>query len=251
MATWVLLRGLVRESRHWEQFPDLLRARFPADAVVPVDLPGNGALNHLSSPTRIDGFVAELRAQLSARGLQPPFRVVALSLGAMTAISWMADYPAEIERSVLLNTSVARFSPFYQRLRPENYRAILCGLLTSDRLKRERTILDITVNLLSDAERDTIARRWAGYASSAGVSRINSLRQLWAAARFRAPATLPAGVPVLVLNGGGDRLVDPACSRDLASAWGLPQEVHATAGHDLTLDDGPWAVDRIADWLTP
>ncbi len=251
MATWVLLRGLVRESRHWEQFPDQLRAQFPSDAVIPVDLPGNGALNHLRSPTRIEGFVAELRAQLSARGLQPPFRVVALSLGAMTAISWMSDYPGEVECSVLMNTSVARFNPFYQRLRPENYAAIAKGLFSTDRLKRERIILDITANTLSDTEKHALARRWAGYASDAGVSRVNALRQLWAAARFRAPGSLPASASVLVLNGAGDRLVNPVCSRDLAAAWNLPLKVEANAGHDLTLDAGGWVVNQISDWLTP
>lgn len=251
MATWVLLRGLVRESRHWEQFPDAMRAKFPADQVVTVDLPGNGSLHHLPSPTRIEGFVAALRAQLSAQGLRPPFNVLALSLGAMTAISWLSDYPSDVARAVVINTSAARFSPVFQRLRPHNYLAIVSGLFSSDRLKRERIILGITVNLRSEADIAAVAQRWAGYAADAGVSRMNSLRQLWAAARFKAPASLPASVPVLVLNGGGDRLVDPRCSQSLAIGWGLRLQVHPRAGHDLTLDDGDWALQQIQGWITP
>ena len=29
MSTWVLLRGLTRESRHWGDFPDILREHLP------------------------------------------------------------------------------------------------------------------------------------------------------------------------------------------------------------------------------
>ena len=251
MATWVLLRGLVRESRHWEGFPDALRAARPLDNVVTVDLPGNGSLHHKKSPTRIGGFVLALREELNRQGLQPPFQVLALSLGAMTAISWMSTFPEEVERAVLLNTSVSRFSKFFERLRPENYRAIVRGLFTSDRLKRERIILEITVNNLAASDREVIAQRWAGFAASAGVSRMNSVRQLWAAARFKAPASLPDGLPVLVLNGGRDRLVSPACSQALATGWGLPLRRESGAGHDLTLDAGGWVIEQINDWLTP
>ena len=30
MSTWVLLRGLTRESRHWGDFPDILREHLEA-----------------------------------------------------------------------------------------------------------------------------------------------------------------------------------------------------------------------------
>ena len=248
--TWILLRGLIRESRHWEQFPGQFSRHFGDDQVITVDLPGNGDKCQQRSPTRVEQMVTSLRADLSQRGLKPPFHVVSLSLGAMTAISWLHDYPAEVAAAVVINTSVSRFSPFWKRLRPENYRRILLqGLLTRDPLVRERTILDITTNLVSAEMREQIARRWVGYAQTAGVTRLNALRQLFAAARFSAPAQLPSAVPVLVLNGGGDRLVNPDCSRALARGWQLPLEVHPRAGHDLTLDDGPWAVEQIAGWV--
>src|SRR5690606_27264001 len=97
-----------------------------------------------------------------------------------------------------------------------------------------------------------LARRWAVYATTHGVTRANALRQLYAAARFKAPAALPASVPVLVLNGGGDRMVDPRCSQALAAGWSIPLRVHAHAGHDLTLDDGEWVLGQIRNWeVTP
>ncbi len=248
--TWVLLRGLVREQRHWQAFPAQLGQQFPEDHVVPMDLPGNGLLYRKSSPTRMEGMVAALRAELSDRGLRPPFHVVALSLGAMTAISWISDYPGEVEAAALLNSSAARFSPFWQRLRPGNYRSILVdGLLTRDLLRKERAILAISTNLISAEHREAVAQDWARYAREQPVSRINALRQLLAAARFTAPVGLPSAVPVLIMNGGGDRMVSPTCSLAMARGWGLPIRVHPDAGHDLTLDAGEWAASVLKDWI--
>lgn len=248
--TWVLLRGLIRESRHWEGFPARLRERFPADEVLTLDLPGNGVLHDLHSPVRVELMVASVREALARAGREPPFHVVALSLGAMTAVDWLHRFPQEVAGAVLMNTSAPRFSPFWHRLRPANYRRILVdGLLTKDRLRRERAILAITSNLLGPDERDAVARRWQGYAQTHGTTRSNALRQIWAALRFRAPEALPEEVPVLILNGAGDRLVDPACSRALSTAWKVPLAVHPQAGHDLTLDAGVWTADSIAAWL--
>lgn len=246
---WVLLRGLIREQRHWQGFVEQMQARFPEDTVVALDLPGNGALHDQASPTRIDAMVAALREQLSLRGLQPPFHVFSLSLGAMVTVSWLSAYPGEVAGAVLVNTSMARFSPFWQRLRPANYHRVLSALLTRDRLTKERIILGMTTNLVSAAQRELVAQRWRDIAAEAPVSSANSLRQLLAAARFRAPAQVPQSVPMLVMNGGQDRLVSPRCSRDLARAWDLPLVVHPVAGHDLTLDDGPWALEQLSRWL--
>ena len=248
--TWVLLRGLVREQRHWQDFPVQLQQRFPADRVVTVDLPGNGELSGRRSPTSIEGMVAALRTSLSEQGLRPPFHVLALSLGAMTAVSWISDYPGEVAAAALLNSSVARFSPFWQRLRPASYGTVLFdGLLTRDLLRKERAILALTTNLITPAQREIVAQEWAGYARERPVSRANALRQLLAAARFQAPIRLPAAVPVLIMNGAGDRLVDPACSMAMARGWGLPIRSHPQAGHDLTLDAGDWAAEALAEWV--
>lgn len=246
---WVLLRGLIREQRHWQGFVERMQARFPEDRVIALDLPGNGTQHGLRSPTRIPAMVAALRAQLSAAGLKPPFHVFSLSLGAMVTVNWLTAYPGEVAGAVLVNTSMARFSPFWQRLRPANYGRILAALLTRDRLAKERIILAMTTNLITDEARESVAQAWRDIAEQSPVSTGNALRQLLAAARFRAPSTVPADVPLLIMNGAGDRLVSPQCSQALARAWSVPLRVHPDAGHDLTLDDGPWALEALADWL--
>jgi len=246
--TWVLLRGLIRESRHWEQFPAQFQAAFPDDRVITLDLPGNGQLCEVRSPARVEEMVAHLRDSLSRQGLKPPFHVMALSLGAMVAVSWLHDYPGEVAGAVLMNTSVARFSPFWKRLRAQNYAQVLQALLTRDPVRKEAIILALSSNRLDEPARLALAQRWAGYASTHGVTRANALRQFYAAARFRAPAALPGSVPLLVLNGGGDRMVDPSCSQALAKGWAVPLRVNPDAGHDLTLDAGEWVLEQVGSW---
>ncbi len=54
---WLLFRGLVREKRHWENFPNALQAYFPDDKIVLYNFPGNGQRYNENSKTRIVGMV--------------------------------------------------------------------------------------------------------------------------------------------------------------------------------------------------
>lgn len=235
--TWVLLRGLVREQAHWDLFPERLRQTLgEGHRVLCLDLPGNGELHQQRSPTGVTAMVAAAREQLAAHQVTGPVRLVALSLGGMVAIQWLCSDPRQIQGLALINASAARFSPFWQRLRPANYGHILFqGWLGRDRLRRERMILDITTNRLGSEQKARLAERFTEVDRVRPVSGANTARQLWAALRFRAPAALPSR-PVLVINGGGDRLVSPACSQALAQAWHRALKVHPDGGHDLSLD---------------
>ena len=51
---------------------------------------------------------------------------------------------------------------------------------------------------------------------------------------------------MLLLNGAGDRLVDPRCSDRIAAAFGLPLHRHPRAGHDLPLDAPDWVAAEVA-----
>ena len=62
---WVFLRGLMRESRHWGEFPDQFRAVLPEADIVAPDLPGNGAKFRLRSPLSVQGMVEACRAAFS------------------------------------------------------------------------------------------------------------------------------------------------------------------------------------------
>jgi pimeloyl-ACP methyl ester carboxylesterase len=55
-------------------------------------------------------------------------------------------------------------------------------------------------------------------------------------------------VPTLVLAGEHDRLVAVQCSKLLAAQWHTALQLHPTAGHDLSLDAGPWVAASIRQW---
>ncbi|PKO87832.1 MAG: alpha/beta hydrolase [Betaproteobacteria bacterium HGW-Betaproteobacteria-12] len=245
MSSWVLLRGLSRESRHWDGFPERLGEVCGAAPIVAIDLPGNGRLNHQQSPLAVAPMVDSCRRQLAAAGAAPPYVVLAMSLGAVVAVAWAERHPEELAGGVLINTSLRPFSPWYHRLRPTNYLDLLGLLWAGDAGQRERTILRLTSNRPPSPQ--TLAE-WTDYARQNPVSPANVLRQLLAAARFTAPAAAPP-VPLLVLASSRDRLVDPRCSRQMAWRWQTAFAEHPAAGHDLPLDDGAWVARQVGYWL--
>jgi pimeloyl-ACP methyl ester carboxylesterase len=246
--TWVLLRGLTREARHWGSFKNQFADSLAHDKVVALDLPGNGEFYQQPSPTSVTAMVEFARQQLNAQGIQPPHKLLAMSLGGMVATSWAQSYPDEIDRLVLINTSMRPFSSITERLRPANW--LQLGLLATrwqDSDHAESTVYQLTCN--HTAQRDADLAQWLQIRKSAPVSSANALRQLLAAAQFSCASAAPR-CPVLVLSSGADRLVNPVCSAQLAQAWQAEHHGHPWAGHDLPHDDGPWVADRIAGWLS-
>jgi len=244
--TWVFLRGLARESRHWGSFLAAFQQALPDSNVITLDLPGNGQLNQQRSPLSIQDMVTHCRAELTLQDIKPPYQVLAMSLGGMVSVAWSQAYPQEIAAQVLINTSMRPFSHFYQRLRPQNYLRLLKLLLSRATPETwERTILEIT----SNRSIANVLPDWLALRQSHPVASANLLRQLMAAARFSASPQAPTA-PTLVLASLQDRLVAVACSQTLAQRWACPLRLHPSAGHDLTLDDGPWVALQVSHWRT-
>ncbi len=246
MTTWVLLRGLAREARHWGEFKAQFGAELGlnADDILTPDLPGNGRRYAETSPTWVEAIVDAVRTELLALGKAPPYYLLALSLGGMVAVAWARRYPEECELAVLVNSSLRPYSPFYRRLRPSAY-ATMFNLLFANHAARESAILKLTsarAAVLQD-----IVPSWVAFQRECPVSASNSLRQLLAAARFSAPDK--PELPLLILAAASDRLVDPSCSQRLAQAWHADFVLHPSAGHDLPLDDGAWLARQVQEWL--
>lgn len=244
--TWILLRGLTREARHWGAFPALLTER-SGEEVLTLDLPGSGEFAALPSPASVAGIVDFLRAQMRAKKLQGPHKLLALSLGGMVATGWAQRYPAEVERLVLINTSMRPFSSVTQRLRPGNWPQLaMLAARWPDGDYAESVIHELTCNASAAREADIAA--WLQIRKSAPVTPASAARQLLAAASFSCAAATPR-CATLVLSSAGDRLVNPVCSTRLAAGWQAKHLQHPWAGHDLPHDDGQWVCSQLDEWL--
>ena len=89
---WLLLRGLIRESRHWLDFPDYFAAHVESPdgrptSVLFTDLPGfgteNDAVVHATVPEFVDDMRARLKPQLDEG---EKIGICAVSLGGMVAL---------------------------------------------------------------------------------------------------------------------------------------------------------------------
>lgn len=242
--SWVLLRGLTREARHWGGLPQQLATA--GDTVLALDLPGNGAFCGQHSPATVRAMTVFARAQLRRQGCKPPYRLLGMSLGGMVATDWAQHFPGEVAALVLINTSMRPFSKVTERLRPGNWPALLrLAARWNDARYSERVIHGLTCQYSAALEKDLAA--WVDIRNSAPVQAGNAWRQLWAAACFSAAPAAPT-CAVLLLSSAGDRLVSPHCSQALARAWQADHQVHPWAGHDLPHDDAGWVSQAIANW---
>lgn len=244
---WLLLRGLVREQRHWSNFPTLL-AEGTRSRVLTLDLPGVGTERGRESPTSIPGIVDDLRARfLPIRAEDDrPWALFAPSLGGMVTLDWADRYPGDFVHVAVCNTSTRDLGSLFQRFSPEALRTVLAllwaNVFAPDPVARERRTLALVSN--TDVGRGH-AEAFAEYVRTAPAGPGVLVRQLLAGARYRAPAEL--AVPITVLCSEGDRLCSPAISRALATRLRAPLLVHPTGGHDLPLDDAAWVVRVLSE----
>lgn len=242
---FLLLRGLMREQRHWGEFKDLMQKRFPESRIITPDIPGNGKNYRSLSPNSIVEITDSLRHELNRITDLRQINIIALSMGGMSAIDWMCRYPEEIRSAVLINTSARSFSPFFQRLRWQSYLPVVL-LIIQEPQRQENLILKLTSNLhTNDAE---LLRRWQSWRQQYPVSKKSAFNQLLASCAFKAKQQ-PVQ-PVLIVSSKADQLVDYRCSLALHRAWRTDYLEHPTAGHDLPLDDPDWLVEKIDVWLT-
>lgn len=237
---WLLLRGLMRDARHWGDFPRQL-AVATQGPVFTLDLAGNGQRHAETSPATVSGLAADIAHQWQrARG--GPVRILALSLGGMVAVEWARQAPDIVAELRLCNTSLRPYSAPWERFQPKAIPKLLTLLLTRPTAETvEADILGLTSNR-AEAHQALLVD-WVYWRRTHPVSAGNVLRQLAAAARYRASAA--PTVATRILCSDGDRLVSSQCSKWLAAAWQVPIAVHPSAGHDLPLDDPEWTIAQL------
>jgi pimeloyl-ACP methyl ester carboxylesterase len=243
---WLFVRGLSREARHWLPFPGRFEHDLPGASVHLLDLPGAGTEWRREAPLTVGSCMRDVRRRwLRLREGHPgPWAILGISLGGMVVLRWIGEFARDFERAVVINTSAADLSPPWRRMRLGVLPGIGRALRTADPVAREREVLRATTRIF--AEHDALAQTWAGYHRDQPITRVNVLRQLAAAARFRSPARI--GVPLMVLAAAHDPLARADCGRRIANKYGARFQLHPTAGHDLPLDDPGWVTERVADF---
>lgn len=240
---WVLLRGLGRDRRHWGNFPDRLQQAFPDQQIWLPDLPGNGFLATQQSPASIAQATEYFRQWLQAQQVLYPIRILGLSMGGMIALDWLARYPHEVSRLVLVNTSMRGVVPPWKRMRPiAAFRLLLASLVSLS--WREREIMQLTTRLQTD--KSALLYQWCDWARVSHPRAGNLYRQLKAAADFQiAPDTLTSASSVNMFVSEQDALVNSVSSRQLAMLLRASLVVHPEAGHDLPLDAPDWLINQL------
>lgn len=240
-AHFVLIRGLLREARHWGEFTGNLQQQFPEASIMTPDIPGNGRLHQLISPDTIAGMTEALRQQVV---INHPLRLIGLSMGGMIAIDWMTRYPNEVAAAVLINTSARPLSPFYHRLRWMIYPHVLKMIFRSA-MQKEADILRLTSNRHQHDSK--LLESWQRWQQQNPVSTASARNQFLAAVKFS--ITAKPQQPILIITSQADRLVDSRCSLKLAQTWQADYVQHETAGHDLPLDEPEWLAKAIRQWF--
>ncbi|WP_418358198.1 alpha/beta fold hydrolase [Shewanella basaltis] len=250
MTTLVLLRGLMRDSRHWYGFDQYLAQQ--AVDVITVDLPGNGTLVNQPSPTDLQEYCDPVWQQIDnaliTRGKLPKQTKVVLvgvSMGGMLALTLAAQKPARVRRVVLINSSAANLSPWYYRFQLWGLVMSLCVVsvraiktywskreLPNKNQWFEAIVLTLTSQHFS--KRAEVVEAWGMLRSQCRTSLANGLHQLYACARFHCPVLLPVPVSVIVAN--QDKLAHPKCSEKLAVFYQTQLHKIDDCGHDASLD---------------
>lgn len=245
MTTWVLLRGLMRDKRHWNGFDQRLRQR--GCTVFTPDLPGNGLLNHQKSPLSIAKYAQAVWQQLDETLKGQPFYLLGLSMGGMLAMEMAQQRPWQVTHVFVLNSSAANLSPWYHRFNLFN---VFAAFVKRCRGHQLHPIESTIVRLTSYRHRrdTTLIARWSEYRKQTSPAFFNACRQLYAAFRYRCPASL--AIPVSILCGDRDALVTLQSSKALAAHFKVELIVLAYCGHDITIDAPAKLVHYLSDILS-
>jgi len=247
MNNLILLRGLVREKRHWGNFPEKLEESLNGGKAVPLDLPGVGEKHNSPAPFMISDYVKELRSELESlkKKFNGPWSILGISMGGMIALEWLSLYPEDFKTGIIVNSSSSEQVSIFKRMSLETIQMIAKLFIKNDLRERERAILTMTTNMTEI--NDQLLDRWAGFAKDAPIKRETFIRQIFAASRFKSPPSIIK--PVLFLATKNDRLAAFINSEMLSRKYNSPFVLHQNAGHDLSLDDGPWLIEQTIEWL--
>ena len=242
----VLIRGLSRDSRHWLDFPKVMKKNNIFNELIFLDLPGFGTEWNESSPFNVEEITNFVRSKwLKEKKKEQGYIIIGMSLGGMVAINWASRFPEDIAGVVTINTSLPEISPKYKRVTPTGFIELMKMFSAEDFGVREELILALTSNRAESV--DKYLKLFTRYQLEMTADKKDIIKQVLAARNMKIYDEL---IPsLLCLTSKGDRMVDCECSKDIAEKYNGVLHIHPDAGHDLTMDDPVWVVEEIEKWL--
>ena len=245
-ANFYLLRGLGRDSRHWGSFIQQLESQSYCHKAIGMDLPGTGRFNELSSPLTIKQTAEFVATQIETDEHEPKV-LVAVSLGAMVGLELLKIRPQMFQKAFVMNSSFKNLSPIKHRLQLAGMKQLV--KILSFKNDPEKSEYEVLKMVSANKERwQEVSQEWAKLATEKRIKPQNFARQLAAAALYKLYPE-PPETPVIILNGGKDKMVHPDCSQALADYWEAPLYTNLKAGHDICIDDPEWVLERIEHCL--
>ncbi len=245
---WLLLRGLSRDSRHWGEFPSILEEHLTNSKAFVMDLPGFGTERHRISPLSVKRIANDTRRRwLELKNKHGgTWSILSISFGGMVTMDWVHRFPLDFQNAVIINTSSRDTASPLRRLQPRGLKGFIKVGLAKTNSEREGEILSFNCNTAPYKD-PQLHDRWSKWADEQPNPISNSIIQLQAGIRFKAPKQLP--IRTLFISSQSDRLTHPKCSWELARRYKAPLIFHDVAGHDIPLDAPDWLADQIGRWL--
>ena len=244
--TFVLIRGLGHESRHWGSFSKLLEEQSFCQKLILSELPGSGVRLKdpcYSSVSKISDDIYHTYKDLWLA--HKPLALVGLSLGGMVALDLLSKFPDLFSEFFIMNSSIGHLSPFYERMKISAMPKVLNIGFEKGFQKKARLMIELSSKLRVDDK--ALHKEHVKIIETAPVKFKTLVQQLCAAVLYKGPVK-EIKTKGMVLYSKQDELVDHKCSMALAKFLSVKGLVHETAGHDLTLDDAEWVVQNLHEY---
>nr|WP_319554195.1 alpha/beta hydrolase [uncultured Vibrio sp.] len=243
MVPIVLLRGLLRESGHWQGMTEVLKQASPDLVLITPNVPGNGEKYRELSPLNIEQMLPSMIEQLPQHCHR--YHLVAISMGSMLASHWAHTLPDQVASLTLINPSFSRYSPFWRRI---NIKALFS--IATSRLKGSNAFQQSILKWTSpvSVNQPHVLAHHIKLARQHPVSFSNTIRQLCAAAQFKGQG-LPPACPSQVIVSTADKLVDSRCGEAIAKAWQIEIVHFDCDAHDLPLAQPQALTNYLLHWL--
>lgn len=245
------MHGHEQEARHWELLKSKIQAKFPNYKVHTLNIPGVGEWYLLNSFTSVRQNLYFIRDQWKKKFGQSIHNsdetiFIGESLGGMIGLEWATQFPKELSKLILINTSIGGVCPIYERYQFKNVFPFIKYLLTSDHRKKNEILYDLTQHDLQ--LKSKWVSNWNAISIDAPIHWKNTLKQLFAAIVFR-DQKLNLEIPTLIISSTKDKFISSKCSEKMAQYWGIKHHEHSSAGHHIYIDDPTWLLDRWAEFI--